>query len=268
MIFFTRGTKITYWLARLACRFCKSVFFVVVQKPEEGFLQRVKRHPLKCSYLYLDDSDVETLSIRKGYKKKKILVGIDSIKFSPVAVSDTDALKRSYGFTSGKPLVVHVGHLSAGRGLEDFLSIDGDRYDRLIVDSGMFEAKELKDKLITDGVRVVSGYIENIESIYRMADVYFFPTKDGSYVISVPLSVMESLSCGTPVVAYASFKKLTSIEINNMNAVTLIDDKSGLAGAIAVAEGMKRETSYLSSAKSWNEAATDVFKWIKDECTK
>lgn len=268
LLFFTRGTKITYWLARIACCFCKRVFFVVVQKPEEGFLQRVKRHPLKCSYLYLDDSDVEGLSIRRGCGKRKIAVGIDAAKFSPVEASDAEAIKCSYGFTSGKPLVVHVGHLSAGRGLEDFLSIDGSKYDRLIVDSGIFEAKELKDKLIADGVKVISGYIESVENIYRMADVYFFPTKNGDYVISVPLSVMEALSCGTPAVAYRSFKKLASIETNDMNAITLINDKNELDETIAASKSAKRDKPYLLSVKSWNDAAADVLKWIKDECVK
>jgi len=268
LFFFTRGTKTTYWLARLACCFCRRVFFVVVQRPEDDFLRLVKRHPLKCSYFYLDNTDVEELTIRDGNQKHKVSVGIDAKKFSPVTATESETIKHNYGFSSGKPLIVHVGHLSTGRGLEDFLKLDGNKYDRFIVDSGMYKAQELKDKLVAAGIRIVSGYIENIENIYRMADAYFFPTKSGDYVISVPLSVMEALSCGTPVVAYSTFTKFTSIETNDADAVTLVEDESTLGSALEATAGKKREATYLLSAKCWDEAAAEVLTWIKDESTK
>ena len=268
LFFFTRGTKITYWLARLACTFCKKVYFVIVQRPENDFLRLTERHQLKCSYLYIDQLDMDGLTVHNGYKRHRISVGIDAKKFSPVTAKESDAIKRSYGFTSYKPLVVHVGHLSAGRGLDDFLKLDGNKYDRFIADSGMFKAKELRDKLVENGIKVVSGYIDCVENIYRMADAYFFPTKSGEYVISVPLSVMESLSCGTPVVAYSSFEKIASIETNSPDAVALIEDENSIESALDSTVGKKRDTSYLSSTKSLDDAAAEILTWIKEEYRK
>jgi glycosyltransferase involved in cell wall biosynthesis len=264
VLFFVRGTEKTYWLLKATSIFNKNIFLFIVQKPEEKFLELAKKHPLRCSYFYLDKEDIKNIKIRNGYNVMKMSVGININKFAPACEVEIRKIKASFGFNEDKPLIVHVGHLSTGRGLEDFLKIDGNRYNRFIVDSGIFNAKELKAKLETNGVTIRSGFIEDIENVYRMADVYFFPTKSGDYVISVPLSVMEALSCGTPVVAYSSFTKIASIEVNSPDAITFIKDGESPDISISRALGKKQNKSYLAVVKSWESAADDVYSKIKD----
>lgn len=56
-----------------------------------------------------------------------------------------------------------------------------------------------------------------------MADAYLFPTRSAEFVISIPLSVMEALSCGVPVIGYKSFENLNEIT-GSEGAITLVDN--------------------------------------------
>ena len=93
--------------------------------------------------------------------------------------------------------------------------------------------------------------------------MYFFPTKSSEFVISVPLSVMEALSCGTPVVAYSSFEKLSLIKTNNENAMELITNVDELSDAIDKAKANKSCKTYLADSKNWNEVSECVLKSLQ-----
>ncbi len=95
---------------------------------------------------------------------------VDPTRFAPGPV-DTAAVRRELGVPGDLPLVLHVGHLKRSRGLE------------------------------ARGVRVVRRYLPDIERVYRAADVYVFPVEDPLGSIEVPLSVIEALASGLPVVS-------------------------------------------------------------------
>ena len=69
---------------------------------------------------------------------------------------------------------------------------------RMVVASGMFEDENVVRILNEAKVKIHKGYLENVEEVYQMADAYLFPTRSAEFVISIPLSVMEALSCGVP----------------------------------------------------------------------
>ena len=264
VLLYSRATAKTYWLARLAGFLCKNVWFVVVQRPESGFRKLVRKHPLTCSYLYLSEKDMEDVRIASGKKKVQFHVGLHVEKFVPVSKERAAELKKKYGFSPDKKLVVHVGHASQGRGVEDMTAIDRDVFETLFVDSGIFDNPVQKQVLEDAGVRIIRGFLENVEEIYQMADAYLFPTKSGDYVISVPLSVMESLACGTAAVAYEAIQSKESITEALPDAIVEVTKTDELNDALTKAVAMKSESSLLNRCMSWADSADYVEKIITE----
>lgn len=257
---FARCTKTVYTVAKICSLFSKKLVMVMVQKPQDEFLKKNTAHPINCDWLTICEGDADGIVLCKGKTITLFEAGINAEKFSPVSKEKAAELKEKYGFDKTKPLVVHVGHCSQGRGLEDFCHIDGEEFSRLVVASGMFESEDTVSTLENAGVRIMRGYIENVNEIYQMADVYLFPTRNGDFVISVPLSVMEALSCGTPAVCYESFDKIKSIKTTDEKALTFVQDKGELQSAVLKAAQYKTDSSWLSSPKSWDEVADEIYK--------
>ena len=219
-IIFAWADKRIYELVRAVSAICTNVWVVLVQKPAEEFFELTRDNPLGCSYLYIFDDDVKGLNVAEGKTIRRFSVGINTEKFVPPAGIDVGELKKKYGFDPELPLLLHVGHCSGGRGLEDFLQIKNAQ--RLIIASGMFEDEALVKALEDDGVTIMSGYLENVEEIFQMSDAYLFPTRSSDNVISIPLSVMEALACGVPVIGYRSFVNFSGIGCAD-GAVSFID---------------------------------------------
>ena len=257
---FARCTKTVYSVAKVCSLFSKKLVMVMVQKPQDEFLKKNTAHPINCDWLTICEKDAEEIVLCKDRRITLFEAGINAEKFSPVSRERAEELKEKYGFDKTKPLVVHVGHCSQGRGLEDFCYIDGALFSRLVVASGMFESQDTVNTLEKAGVKLISGYIENINEIYQMADAYLFPTKNGDFVISVPLSVMEALSCGTPAVCYESFDKIKSIKTKDEKALTFVQDKGQLQAAVLKAAQYKTDSSWLANPKSWETVADEIYK--------
>ena len=259
-LIFAKANKPVYWLARFTSAFSKNLWIVCVQKPEEYFLEHAKEHPLNANYLALRPQDIAGVELAPGFRKETFSVGINTKKFKPVTKEEQKKLKEKYGFSADKPLVIHVGHCSSGRRLEDFGFLEN--CEKLVVASGMFESEEVVKVLRDHNVRIMSGYIENVEEIYQMADVYFFPTLSTEHVISVPLSVMEALACGTPVIAYRDFEPVKGIKAEE-DAVLLLDSWNQLQEAIPAAAARKADRCFLTEPKSWEEAANEVIETVE-----
>jgi glycosyltransferase involved in cell wall biosynthesis len=158
--------------------------------------------------------------------------------------------------------MIHVGHCSKGRGLEDFVKIEG--VQKLVIASGMFEDENVIRTLNDAHVRIHKGYLENVEEIYQMADAYLFPTKSTEFVISIPLSVTEALSCGVPVIAYKSFEnlsKITSLE----GAVTLVETAEEINSVLPEVLKKKCDHSLLVNNRSWRDVAGNVLEMIRED---
>lgn len=257
---FARANKLVYWLTWLVTFFSKNVWIICVQKPDADFTALTKKHPLKVNYLTLVGKDLDRIIFRQGFGKKVFEAGIKADKFCPIDEERQKKLKQKYGMDPEKPLVIHVGHCSAGRGLEDFAAITDAQ--RMVVASGMFESSDTVTCLKRAGVKIHTGYLEHVEEIYQMADVYLFPTHSTEYVISIPLSVMEALSCGVPVIAYKDFSNLSEIPAAD-GAITLIGDKCELNKTVCRIAKKKQNHSFLKHPKTWEAVADDVLKNVR-----
>ena len=249
---FARANKLVYSLASIVTKMCRNTWIVLVQKPDSDFMARNNKHPLKCSYLSITEGDMKDVKVVSGCKKKLFSVGIKAEKFAPVSAEQRKMLKQKYGFDPSKPLVIHVGHCSKGRGLEDFAKIH--TAQRMVVASGMFEDENVVRILNEAKVKIHKGYLENVEEVYQMADAYLFPTRSAEFVISIPLSVMEALSCGVPVIGYKSFENLNEIT-GSEGAITLVDNAEQLDKVLP--EVIKKKSDHSLLEKTGSECAKD-----------
>ncbi len=260
-----RATAKVYFLTKLIRLFYKRVFFIIVQNPEKGFLKLNSIIISKCNYLPICKDDMKLVKLHKGYNIYPIKVGINAYKFKALALEARKALKLKYGFSLDKPVILHVGHCSSGRGLEDFGKLDTAMYQCIVVSSGLFEDKGTVQKLKSLDVKLLNGFLPNIEELYQLADVYLFPTKTREFVISIPLSVMEALACGTPVISYKQFENIKMINVMNAKAIKSIDNSDDLNLTVKNILPIKTDKSLLRDSVSWDESADEVMK-ILEEC--
>lgn len=259
---FARANKLVYSLAMIVTKMCKNVWIVLVQRPDAEFMEKNNKHPLKCNYLSITESDMKDVKTVSGKRKELFSVGIEADKFTPVSAEQQKMLKQKYGFDPSKPLVIHVGHCSKGRGLEDFTKIH--TAQRMVVASGMFEDENVVRILNEAKVKIHKGYLQNVEEVYQMADAYLFPTRSAEFVISIPLSVMEALSCGVPVIGYKSFENLKEITGSD-GAITLVDSAEQLDQVLPEVIKKKRSRSLLEQTGSWSEVAQSVLRMVREE---
>ena len=258
---FARANKLVYGLASVVTKLCGNTWIVLVQKPDASFMSENEKHPLDCSYLSITERDMKAVKILFGRQKKLFPVGIKTEKFAPVSTERQKELKQRYGLDPGKPLIIHVGHCSSGRGLEDFAKIR--TAQRMVVASGMFEDEHVVQVLTDAAVKIYKGYLENVEEVYQMADAYLFPTRSAEFVISVPLSVMEALSCGVPVIGYKSFDNLNDISGID-GAITLLDNADQIDQVLPEVILKRSGCSLLEKTVSWRDSAMDVLRIVRE----
>ncbi len=258
-IVFARLIKSVYYMLRIVKPFIGKICVVCVQPVSEEFAQLNKKHKVVDCCLTICESDVE--NVFEKNITHTFPVGINSEKFKRSEKS-REELCEELSIPSDKTIVLHVGHCSSGRFLEEMLTLDKEKYHCVVIASGMFDDENVRNSLVDGGVDVRLGFVKNIEDYYSCADVYFFPTKSSEFVISVPLSVMEALSCGTPVVAYSSFEKLSLIRCEE-DSVELIDKLDELSDAIETAKHKKCDKSYLVDSKSWEEVSAEVIDKLR-----
>ncbi len=129
--------------------------------------------------------------------------GIDPERFRPVSPERKSSMRAGLDVSEKSRLLLHVGHLTKGRNLS-ILSELAQRPSTvvtLIVSTTGIPEKSIAESLRNAGVRVVRQYVERIETYYQAADCYVFPTTNPLNCVQLPLSVLEALACGTPVVS-------------------------------------------------------------------
>jgi len=182
----------------------KKIRVVMVQRYHYNFISRLLLRMSKADLIVMSQ---EAMDFYGGFVNKKrityLKAGIDTKKFVPVSTEEKISLRQKYGFDKDKKLVLHCGHLNYGRGVDNLLKIDKNHQVLLVVSTLTKHEQdiELKNKLLQSGnISIIEDYVENIQEIYQMSDVYFFPVKELGRCIDVPLSCLEAASCNIPVV--------------------------------------------------------------------
>ena len=140
--------------------------------------------------------------------------GVDTRRFLPVSQERRAELKKRWGLPADKPVVLHVGHVKENRNLDSLLAVQrSGRYQVWIVGSES-ESKPgpWRTRLEDAGCRIFTRYVSAIEEVYQAADRYVFTVKalptaqfpqhyQEIGVIDLPLSILEAMACGLPVLS-------------------------------------------------------------------
>ena len=142
---------------------------------------------------------------RRQFKNDVFYVkaGIDTKKYTTVDLAAKKMLRRKYGVPEDKPVVLHVGHLQEGRNIRTLLSLDESIHVVLVTSTYEYDRRDmlLREALTKRrNITLIEDYVADIQEIYQMSDVYFFPVMNEKNCISVPLSVLEAAACNLPVV--------------------------------------------------------------------
>jgi len=137
-----------------------------------------------------------------GLTVKVLPPAIDSHKFHPVSKSEKDILRKKYNISSDKIVISHVGHINRKRNIDHFIPIQKMSNVQVLIVGSTTTAvdSELKSKLLAAGIMIIDTYVEAIEEIYQLSDLYVFPVKRNDAAIEMPLSVLEAMACNLPIV--------------------------------------------------------------------
>ena len=135
-------------------------------------------------------------SFLKELDMRQIYNGIDATKFH--IDSNIAAIKTKYGIPQQDKMILGIASNWYRKGLEDFISLSrniGDGYSIVLVGLNDKQRKSLPKRLI--GLKRTEN-IQELCKLYSAANVLFNPTKEDNF----PTVNLESMACGTPVVAY------------------------------------------------------------------
>ena len=141
--------------------------------------------------------------------------GVDTDRFQPVDETRKQELRRKYHLPEQARIVLHVGHLKEGRNLDKFCLLKDEYLTVLVISTVTVEECGIREQLAQyPNISILDTYIENIEEIYQLADVYFFPVLESGNCIDVPLSVLEAAACGLPILTtrYGELREFVSTE--------------------------------------------------------
>ena len=220
----------------------------------------------------VDDKTKDYYSLQYPDYHNKILViptGVDTRLFTP---NNTDMLRRDLGYSSEDKIVVYAGRVEPPKRLDTIVRAfqklveKSDSYKLLIVGDGVSlkETELLAEELNLNRFVKFLGIRKRIElpEIYNLADIsVLYSWSEGS-----PLSVKESLACGTPVVANAvgDIPKVITNGINGYiveeDGITELSDKMELC--IKLSKEMNKKC--VDSVKTYavekvNKQMADVY---------
>lgn len=187
--------------------FRKSYSIMVILQPKRLniFHKKIIRF-FKANKVYTPSPEVMKLMKKCKITVEFLPLTVDRKRFKPLNdMYKKNKLREKYGLPKEKYIILHVGHINYGRNLEALVPLQNNNNQVLIVSSSStsevaFKEASLKNSLEGKGLIVIDTYVENIEEIYQLSDIYVFPVIYERGCISLPLSVLEARACGLPIV--------------------------------------------------------------------
>lgn len=203
-----------------------------------------------------------------GSKAFYLKTGIDLKKFIPVTSEQKKVIRQKYNIPEDKKVLLHVGHLKAGRNIDKLYGVDKKFHVVLVVSSVTKAEKdaELRAKLESRGdITIIDSYLENVQEVYQMADVYLFPVQEVENCIDVPLSVLEAAACNIPIVT-TEYGELASFR--GKDGFCFIDDfSSDVLNAALSTMSEKKDVDTRLAVKDydWDCSIQKLQKWLGEK---
>jgi glycosyltransferase involved in cell wall biosynthesis len=201
----TSGTLPTFVRARVLRHATRGPVAIYLTQPYDNpRWQRIfVRRLLPELVMALSDNVVRHLA-QLGAEAELVPAGVDLERFRMPTPEERARERAELDVAADEQLVVHVGHLNRSRMDEAEIAAIARRPRRRVIVVGSTSTPQdpaLVHGLEVAGCRVIGRYLPRIESLYHAADAYLFPTRAQRSSIGVPLSVLEALACGVPVVS-------------------------------------------------------------------
>lgn len=163
----------------------------LVLQVREGSLPRLSAD---VSYAVLSEAIASEICRRNG-SATVLRLGVNRDVFHQYGPKDSSSWRRP------GPRLLHVGHLRNERNVRALGDLAKAGYSCLLVASpSTVPDNGLRQRLIADGVTIVRHHVADLAAVYRAADAYVFPVVDPGACTTMPVSILESLACGTQVV--------------------------------------------------------------------
>ncbi len=261
------ATLFSFLRARALKFYCPSarVVMVSLQPRQYGWLSRRLIRVLAPDFTFVQHERSLRQLTGLGLKAGLLASGVDLDKFAPVPGDKKTALRTGYGLDTAAFTVLHVGHITKGRNIDLLIDIKK-RHDTQVVLVGSSvvhpDRTETADRLKQQGVKIIDGYINNIEEIYQLADCYLFPVASERDCIGAPLSVLEAMACNLPVVTlrYGMLPRL----FEGGRGLFFADSPEGLMEKITDAKNANGcRTREMATACSWEKVAAGILEQVE-----
>jgi glycosyltransferase involved in cell wall biosynthesis len=201
----TSGTPPTFFRGRMLQLATGTPVAIFLSQPYEmpAWQKFVIRRLLPGLVLAMSDNVIRQLA-QLGAETEFVPAGVDLGRFRPPLREVREDVREELGIGPDERFVLHVGHLNRRRMDSAEVARIARRPGHQMIVVGSTSTPQDTDlvrELEDAGARVISEFLPEIEKVYGAADVYLFPTRDQRSCIGVPLSVLEALACGTPVVS-------------------------------------------------------------------
>jgi len=214
---FSSGTLYSFlrlFVINLASKSSKTIIINLQRRSHTWVFKKIIRliRPYRVAVFSTKDHDYFT---SMGIDTVLCRTGVDLDQFAPVSTESKGQLRKKYGLNESDKIILHVGHLKPTRNIDilKFLLEDGNKVV-IVGSTSTSQDKELKDNLENAGIKIFTDYVEHIEELYQLSDVYVFPVKNDHSAIEFPLSVLEAMACNLPVVT-TSFGSLPDFFIQS-----------------------------------------------------
>lgn len=156
----------------------------------------------KPNLILVQSRQSEKMFTELGCNTKFLPCGVDTERFIPASNTIKKELRKKYGISDGKFVILHIGSIKKWRNVGLLRKLQRENNQVFIIGStSTGKDKGLCQELEKEGCLVWTEYVEHIEEAYALSDCYVFPTMDDKIgSIEMPLSVLEAMSCNLPVI--------------------------------------------------------------------
>ncbi len=181
--------------------------------------------------------------------------GVDQNRFVSIAKNDREKLRRQLKLPLEKIIALHVGHLKYDRNLTLLLEAQSDPGIQVVIvgSTTTEQSKGLVANLEGAGCIVIGSYQPRIQEYYQAADCYVFPTVDKKAAVQVPLSILEAMSVGIPVIS-TPFGGLPSLFKDGVGLFFITQNE-------AKAGGLAKKVRTTIAAKSAGRDMVEECSW-------
>ena len=185
----------------------KGIFLFICLQPKalKGWQRHLVRF-VKPKIALTPSPDLINLWSNAGIINELIPLLTDLEKFKPInSAKKKIDLRKKHNIPINSFIISHIGHLNEGRNLKALIPLLKPDIQIVVIGStstpkGARGSSFLKKEIIAAGIIIIDHYIDNIEEIYQLSDIYLFPVIDKNSSIGLPLSVLEARACSIPVI--------------------------------------------------------------------